>query len=247
MNLWTTPTPTTPTPTTGTATEKRPQAARSQRPPAEDAWQSSEAFVAKGNLRRACPEEISQRASPEGISKVVQANRAVPILFKIPPISTQAGPLARGPAQGGFRKDKRSLADFPILEENWAMTGTIRRYKVISVKKPGDNGTKKLLAHCGEDLVCVRYVEDLLTGERFKTVELAVEQNRWSPKLKPDLLVGVKIAFHEKELQKRVKDAGGCWDPYDRVWLVKYKDLAPLGLEHRKFTVREEEAEYVVQ
>ena len=127
------------------------------------------------------------------------------------------------------------------------MTDPIRRYKVISVRKPGENGTKKLLAQYGESLVCVRYVEDLLTGERFKTVELAVEENGWSPKLTPDLIVGVKVALHEKELRKRVKDAGGCWDPYDRVWLVKYKDLEPLGLEHRNFTVREEEAEYVVQ
>jgi hypothetical protein len=127
------------------------------------------------------------------------------------------------------------------------MTGPIRRYRVISVKKPGDNGTKKLLARYGEDLVCVRYVEDLLTGERFKTVELTVQETGWSPKLKPDLVVGVKIALHEKDLRKRVKDAGGSWDPYDRVWLVKYKDLEPLGLEHRKFTVREEEADYLLQ
>jgi hypothetical protein len=143
-------------------------------------------------------------------------------------------------------KERLSLAEGPSLEENQVMTGPIRRYRVISVKKPGDNGTKKLLARYGEDLVCVRYVEDLLTGERFKTVELAVEENAWSPKLKPDLVVGVKIALHEKDLRKRVKNAGGCWDPYDRVWLVQYKDLGPLGLEHRKFTVREEEPEYLL-
>ena len=95
-------------------------------------------------------------------------------------------------------------------------------------------------------MVCVRYVEDLLTGERFKTVELAVETSGWSLKLAPDLIVGVKIALHEKELRTRVKAAGGCWDPYDRVWLIHYKDLKPLGLEHRNCTVREEEAEYVV-
>lgn len=127
------------------------------------------------------------------------------------------------------------------------MINPVRRYKVISVRKPGENGTKKLLAQYGESLVCVRYVEDLLTGERFKTVELAVEENGWSPKLTPDLIVGVKVALHEKELRKRVKEAGGCWDPYDRVWLLRYKDLKPMGLEHRHFTVREEEAEYVVQ
>jgi len=126
------------------------------------------------------------------------------------------------------------------------MTDHIRRYKVISVKKPGENGTKKLLAKYGESLVCVRYVEDLLTGERFKTVELVVEENGWFPELVPGLIVGIKVALHEKELRQKVKDAGGCWDPYDRVWLIEYKKIKALGLEHRNFTVREEEAEYVV-
>ena len=131
--------------------------------------------------------------------------------------------------------------------ENLSMMNPVRRYKVISVRKPGEKGTKKLLAQYGEALVCVRYVEDLLTGERFKTAELAVEENGWSPELNPELIVGVKIALHEKELRKKVKEAGGCWDPYDRVWLIRYKDLKPLGLEHRGYSIREDEVEYVVQ
>lgn len=127
------------------------------------------------------------------------------------------------------------------------MMNHIRRFRVIAVKKPGENGTKRLVARYGDKLQCVRYVEDLLTGEKFKTVELVVETEPWSSSLDPDLIVGVKIGVHEKELRAMVKAAGGCWDPYDRVWLLKYKDLKPLSLDHRQFTVREDEIEYQVQ
>ena len=41
--------------------------------------------------------------------------------------------------------------------------------------KPGERGTKKLLAKYGDGLVCVRYRYDEEKRKRYKTVELIVE------------------------------------------------------------------------
>ena len=46
---------------------------------------------------------------------------------------------------------------------------------------PGRNGTKKLLARYGEQLVRVRYCYDADRGVRHKTVELIVETVSWEP------------------------------------------------------------------
>lgn len=46
---------------------------------------------------------------------------------------------------------------------------------------PGRNGTKKLLARYGEQLVRVRYCYDAARKVRHKTVELIVETVSWEP------------------------------------------------------------------
>jgi hypothetical protein len=47
--------------------------------------------------------------------------------------------------------------------------------------KPGQKGTKQLLAQYGDRLVCVRYRYDAQRKTRFKTVELIVAQRDWDP------------------------------------------------------------------
>ena len=47
--------------------------------------------------------------------------------------------------------------------------------------KPGDKGTKRLVAEYGERLLCVRYRYDKERGKRLKTVELIVEEVDWQP------------------------------------------------------------------
>ena len=42
--------------------------------------------------------------------------------------------------------------------------------------KPGQKGTKQLLAQYGDRLVCVRYRYDAQRKKRFKTVELSVAE-----------------------------------------------------------------------
>ena len=47
--------------------------------------------------------------------------------------------------------------------------------------KPGQKGTKKLLAQYGEALVCVRYRYDAARRKQIKTVELVVSETDWTP------------------------------------------------------------------
>ena len=121
------------------------------------------------------------------------------------------------------------------------------RYQVLSVKRAGQRGTKRLLEEYGDRLRNVRYMRDRLTGERFKTAEIVVEGRPWLKKgIDPDRTVGVKIGLHETELRAKVKQHGGSWDRFDRVWLVKYKHLELLGLANREFMIREEEGQYEI-
>jgi len=46
--------------------------------------------------------------------------------------------------------------------------------------RPGQNGTKKLLARYGERLVCVRYRYDEARRQRLTTVKLIVAQGPWA-------------------------------------------------------------------
>jgi hypothetical protein len=64
--------------------------------------------------------------------------------------------------------------------------------------KPGQKGTKQLLARYGERLICVRYRYDAQRKKRFKTVELLVAERDWEPprsRFAPDQIVGLRVAF----------------------------------------------------
>ena len=47
--------------------------------------------------------------------------------------------------------------------------------------KPGQKGTKQLLAQYGDRLICVRYRYDARRKKRFKTVEILVAERDWEP------------------------------------------------------------------
>ena len=102
--------------------------------------------------------------------------------------------------------------------------------------KPGQRGTKQLLAQYGDRLVCVRYRYDAQRGKRFKTVELIVAEREWNPpapRVADDVPVGVRVDFSELELRQRVKQAGGKWNPDRKVWELRYADAVALKLEAR--------------
>jgi hypothetical protein len=102
--------------------------------------------------------------------------------------------------------------------------------------KPGQKGTKRLLEQYGDRLVCVRYRYDASRRKRFKTVELIVAERDWQsprPCLAPDRPISLRIAFAEVDLRRRVKQAGGRWNPDERVWQLPHDRAVALGLGGR--------------
>jgi hypothetical protein len=102
--------------------------------------------------------------------------------------------------------------------------------------KPGQKGTKQLLAQYGDRLICVRYRYDAEQKKRFKTVELLVEERDWQPprsRFAHDQTVGLRVAFTDVAVRDRVKQAGGTWNPERRVWQLRYDRAVALGLKPR--------------
>ncbi|MDP2157873.1 MAG: hypothetical protein Q8K68_09225 [Nitrospirota bacterium] len=94
--------------------------------------------------------------------------------------------------------------------------------------KPGQKGTKKLLAQYGDALVCVRYRYDEASRTRIKTVELVVEKIAWQPpaqKFADDEQVPVRIGFAEKELIEAARTAKGRWKPDMKLWFIRYGNI----------------------
>ena len=107
--------------------------------------------------------------------------------------------------------------------------------------KPGQKGTKQLLAQYGDRLVCVRYRYDVQQKKRFKTVEIIVAEREWdppAPRFAADAVVGVRVGFTESEVREQVKQAGGKWNRHRRVWELRYAQVVALKLAPR--TVEEE-------
>ena len=96
--------------------------------------------------------------------------------------------------------------------------------RTLRTLRPGQKGTMKLLRQHGPSLLCVRYRYDDETREHLKTVELVVQRRRRDSKLGCDgsrelsgrpaadaveRRVALRVGWREKDLQRRVKSAGG--------------------------------------
>ena len=106
-------------------------------------------------------------------------------------------------------------------------------------RQPGSKGTKKLLEEYGEQLVCIRYRYDETRCRRLKTVELIIEDVPWHPhpaSLRMTTPVGVRVGVPEVELQRRIKQAGGKWNPARRLWERRRDQALRLGLKDRIVT-----------
>ncbi len=102
--------------------------------------------------------------------------------------------------------------------------------------KPGQKGTKRLLAQYGDRLICVRYRYDAQRKKRLKTVELLIAECDWKPprpRFADDQIVGLRVAFADAAVRARVKQAGGTWNPDRRVWHLRYDRAVALGLKNR--------------
>jgi hypothetical protein len=123
--------------------------------------------------------------------------------------------------------------------------------EIRTVRKPGDPGTRKLLAKYGERLVCIRYRYDAAKRKRFKTIELILTEEDWhppaphphddgstrpAPRRYATRQLGIRIVYDEADLRQRIKAAGGLWDPSQRMWFLPEEEVRRLGLVQRVAT-----------
>jgi hypothetical protein len=102
--------------------------------------------------------------------------------------------------------------------------------------RPGQRGTKKLLAQYGDQLLCVRYRYDAQRKKRYKTVELIVDVVDWEPRpapIAPATIVRLRVGLEETRTQHAIKSAGGVWNRVRRVWELRYDRVVELGLVDR--------------
>ena len=100
--------------------------------------------------------------------------------------------------------------------------------------RPGQRGTKQWLNQYGDQLVCVRYRYDAQRRKRYTTIELIVAEADWTPPPPPpDTVVGVRVAWGEAALARRIKAAGGTWNRQRQVWELRYDQVVALGLVDR--------------
>ena len=105
-------------------------------------------------------------------------------------------------------------------------------------RRPGEPGTKKLLARFGERLVRARYLYDAANGRRLKTVELVVESVPWrprtrAPRRRDEDIIAVRIAYGETDLRERAKRLGAVWRPVQKIWELTWADARRLGIADR--------------
>ena len=110
--------------------------------------------------------------------------------------------------------------------------------------KPGSKGAKKLTEQYGESLLYVRYRYDEKRKKRFKTVEIIVEEKNWIPKppetaenSPENRIAFLRIGFGEKDLQEKIRKAGGKWNSNRKLWEIAYEKI-PEGLAGRVAEVK---------
>ncbi|WP_239031691.1 hypothetical protein [Geomonas diazotrophica] len=111
----------------------------------------------------------------------------------------------------------------------------LRDMKTQAHLKPGQKGTKRLVAKYGQALLCVRYRYDRVRGVRLKTVELVLEEKAWPmPTRHGDTaVVALQVAYTERALREKLKAAGARWDPVEKVWRVSFSSIQGTELEAR--------------
>ena len=108
--------------------------------------------------------------------------------------------------------------------------------KIRRILRPGQPGTKKLLQRYGDNLICVRYRYDEEKMMMFKTIEIIVDNKPWqadTKKIPKNKIMNIRIAIDEIESRRKVKAAGGKWDPKRQVWQLPYEKVTELGLSDR--------------
>ncbi len=110
--------------------------------------------------------------------------------------------------------------------------------------RPGQKGTRRLLARYGSQLLCVRYRYDRKKGTRLTTVELLVSEAKWhpAPRSRGDTstgkrLVEIHLASWESQLRAILQSAGAVWSTKRNAWILERRDAVRLGLRFRMNSV----------
>jgi hypothetical protein len=131
-------------------------------------------------------------------------------------------------------KKERNLcgpcAVYLISKITYVLSGGTETMRVRLTRRPGQSGTAAYVAEYGDRLICVRYRYDAQRRRRYKTVEIIVEERPWSPPLRPDTLVGVRLDYTEATLRRAIQAAGAVWRPKLKVWALTYAEAMRLGL-----------------
>jgi len=177
---------------------------------------------------------------PEGRARAAEVGRAGPAA---PPATIEillpASPKRLNAPAGSAHLKSWTVSEAPPdtpWEQRPGRTLKPRRKRRISVRKPGQPGTKRLVAQYGDRLVCVRYIYDEEQEKRFKTAELLLEEGPWTPeraRILPEQLVGLRVGYDEVDLRQAVKQAGGRWDRVLQVWVLPYALAKKLRLHGR--------------
>ncbi|MBN1480493.1 hypothetical protein EH223_20765 [candidate division KSB1 bacterium] len=101
---------------------------------------------------------------------------------------------------------------------------------------PGNPGTIKYMQEYGDRLVCVRYKYDKSEMIKYKTIEIIVSKEPWTPRqdyIPMNKNVYLKVQLHERWLQRLIRSAGGKWIKEKARWRLPYGTAKSLGLEDR--------------
>lgn len=97
--------------------------------------------------------------------------------------------------------------------------------------RPGQPGTKRLLAEYGERLFCVRYRYDAERHVCLTTAEIVVAERPWKqPPIPPRTILGIRIPWGDFSLRQRLRAHGGRWDPARTLWYLEWQAVQRLEL-----------------
>ncbi len=113
---------------------------------------------------------------------------------------------------------------------------TNNELKTKKVIKAGKPGTQKYVREFGNKLLCIRHKYDRARGQKYITAEIIVEATQWTPNecnIPHNKLMDLNVEYKEINLRLLIRNAGGKWNPKEKVWQLAYSEVKALGLEDR--------------
>jgi hypothetical protein len=102
---------------------------------------------------------------------------------------------------------------------------TARALRIAKTFAPGHDGTRRLAREFGDRLVCVRHRYDDANALRVTTVEIVAHVDPLHGRSPPPRQavaarapVWIRLAPDERELRRKVLDAGGRWHRELKLW-----------------------------